>query len=91
MYIFLVKILKKVSEVTQKSEKLDSISKKIQELVAYLETSIYNRNIKEDSKVMREIDKKLIPNYSGYLVDMEVERTYMKRPCHLKLKIQKLK
>lgn len=84
------KNFKKVAELSLNSEELDSISKRIQDVIGNLDTIIDDRNIEEDSKAIEEVDDKSIPNYSDYLVDTEVEHnlyedlTY-KRPCAFKI------
>lgn len=87
---FANKDFKKAAELSLNSEELDSISKKIQEVIGDLDTIIDDRNIEEDSKKIDEIDGKSIPNYSDYLVDMEVEHNLYedlthKRPCAFKI------
>ena len=84
------KDFKKAAELSLNSEELDSISKKIQEVIGDLDTIIDNRNIEEDSKKIDEIDDKSIPNYGDYLVDMEIEHNLYedlthKRPCAFKI------
>lgn len=84
------KDFKKAAELSLNSEELDSISKKIQEVISDLDTIIYDRNIDEDLKEMDQIDEKSIPNYNDYLVDTEVEHNLYedlthKRPCAFKI------
>lgn len=80
----------KINQLIDNSKKLDSISKKIQEVIGDLDTIIDNRNIEEDSKKIDEVDERSIPNYSDYLVDTEVEHNLYedlthKRPCAFKI------
>lgn len=87
---FANKDFKKAAELSLNSEELDSISKKIQEVISDLDTIIYDRNIDEDLKEMDQIDEKSIPNYNDYLVDTEVEHNLYedlthKRPCAFKI------
>lgn len=87
---FANKDFKKASELSLNSEELDSISRKIQRVIGDLDTIIDNRNIEEDSKKIDGIDDKSIPNYSDYLVDMDVEHNLYedlthKRPCAFKI------
>lgn len=87
---FANKDFKKAAELSLNSEELDSISKKIQEVIGDLDTIIDNRNIEEDYKKIDEIDDKSIPNYGDYLVDMEIEHNLYedlthKRPCAFKI------
>ena len=87
---FADKDFKKAAELSLNSEELDSISKRIQEVISDLDTIIDNRNIEEDSKEIDEVDEKTIPNYSDYLVDTEVEHNLYedlthKRPCAFKI------
>ena len=84
------KDFKKAAELSLNSEELDSISKKIQEVISDLDTIIYDRNIDEDLKEMDQIDEKSMPNYNDYLVDTEVEHNLYedlthKRPCAFKI------
>ncbi|WP_288221542.1 hypothetical protein [uncultured Clostridium sp.] len=84
------KDFKKVSELSLNSEELNSISKRIQELIEDLDIIIDNRNIEDDSKQIEEVDEKTIPNYSDYLVDINVEHNLYedlthKRPCAFKI------
>ena len=84
------KSFEKAAELSLNSEELDSISKKIQEVISDLDTIIYDRNIDEDLKEMDQIDEKSIPNYNDYLVDTEVEHNLYedlthKRPCAFKI------
>ena len=55
---FADKDFKKVSELSLKSEELDSISKKIQDVIGDLDNIIDDRNIEEDSKEIDEVDEK---------------------------------
>lgn len=85
----------KVAQFISNSEELDSISKRIQELVGDLDTIIDNRNISQDSRVMEEVDEKTIPNYSDYLVDINVEHNLYedlthKRPCAFKIEGERI-
>lgn len=87
---FADKDFKKASELSLNSEELDSISKKIQEVIGDLDNIIDDRNMEEDSKVIDEADEKSIPNYSDYLVDTEIEHNLYedfthKRPCAFKI------
>lgn len=87
---FADKDFKKVSELSLNSEELDSISKKIQDVIGDLDNIIDDRNIEEDSKKIDEVDEKSIPNYSDYLVDIEIEHNLYedlthKRPCAFKI------
>ncbi|WP_195468137.1 hypothetical protein [Clostridium sp. D43t1_170807_H7] len=80
----------KINQLIDNSKELDSISKKIQEVIGDLDTIIDNRNIEEDSKKIDEVDERSIPNYSDYLVDTEVEHNLYedlthKRPCAFKI------
>lgn len=80
----------KINQLIDNSKELDSISKKIQEVIGDLDTIIDNRNIEEDSKKIDEVDERSIPNYSNYLVDTEVEHNLYedlthKRPCAFKI------
>lgn len=80
----------KINKLIDNSKELDSISKKIQEVIGDLDTIIDNRNIEEDSKKIDEVDERSIPNYSDYLVDTEVEHNLYedlthKRPCAFKI------
>ena len=80
----------KINKLIDNSKELDSISKKIQEVIGDLDTIIDNRNIEEDSKKIDEVDERSIPNYSNYLVDTEVEHNLYedlthKRPCAFKI------
>ena len=80
----------KINQLIDNSKKLDSISKKIQEVIGDLDTIIDNRNIEEDSKKIDEVDERSILNYSDYLVDTEVEHNLYedlthKRPCAFKI------
>lgn len=89
------KDFKKAAELSLNSEELDSISKRIQEVIGDLDTIIDNRNIEEDSKKIDEVDEKTIPNYNDYLVDMEVEHNLYedlthKRPCAFKIEDTKV-
>lgn len=82
------KDFKKASELSLNSEQLNCMSQKIQEVIEELDNIIDDRNVEEDSK---EIDERSIPNYSDYLVDMDVEHTLYedlthKRPCAFKIK-----
>lgn len=87
---FANKDFKKAAELSLNSEELDSISKKIQEVIGDLDTIIDDRNIEEDSKEINEVYEKSIPNYGDYLVDTEVEHNLYedlthKRPCAFKI------
>lgn len=87
---FADKDFKKVSELSLNSEELDSISKKIQDVIGDLDNIIDDRNIEEDLKEVDAIDEKSIPNYGDYLVDTEVEHNLYedlthKRPCAFKI------
>ena len=87
---FADKDFKKAAELSLNSEELDSISKRIQEVILDLDTIIDNRSIEEDSKEIDEVDEKTIPNYSDYSVDTEVEHNLYedlthKRPCAFKI------
>lgn len=89
------KDFKKAAELSLNSEELDSISKKIQELMSDLDTIIDDRNIEEDSNQIDESDEKSIPNYGDYLVDTEVEHNLYedlthKRPCAFKIEDTKV-
>ena len=80
----------KINKLIDNSKELDSISKKIQEVIGDLDTIIDNINIEEDSKKIDEVDERSIPNYSNYLVDTEVEHNLYedlthKRPCAFKI------
>lgn len=92
---FANKDFKKVAELSLNSEELDSISKKIQEAIGDLDTIIDNRNIEEDSRKIDESDEKSIPNYSDYLVDINIEHNLYedlthKRPCAFKIEGTKI-
>lgn len=79
---FTDKNFKKAAELSLNSEELDSISKKIQEVIGDLDTIIDERNKEEDSNETDQIDEKSIPNYSDYLVDTEVEHNlYQNNLC----------
>lgn len=87
---FTNKDFNKVSELSLNSAKLDSISKKIQELISGLDNIIDDRDIEKDFNEIREVDERFIPSYSDYLVDMEVEHNLYedlthKRPCAIKI------
>lgn len=80
----------KINQLIDNSKELDSISKKIQEVIGDLDTIIDNRNIEEDSKKIDKVDERSIPSYSNYLVDTEVEHNLYedlthKRPCAFKI------
>lgn len=86
---FTEKDFKKAAELSLNSEKLDSISKKIQEAISELDTIIDNSNIEEAEKIV-DGDEKSIPNYSDYLVDIDIEHNLYedlthKRPCAFKI------
>lgn len=92
---FADKDFKKVSELSLNSEELDSISKKIQDVIGDLDNIIDDRNIEEDLKEVDAIDEKSIPNYGDYLVDTEVEHNLYedlthKRPCAFKIEGKKI-
>ncbi|WP_308780166.1 hypothetical protein [uncultured Clostridium sp.] len=92
---FANKDFKKVSELTTNSEELDSISKKIQEMISDLDNIIEDRNIEKDFNDIGETDEKSIPNYSDYLVDSEIEHNLYedlthKRPCAIKIEGNKI-
>lgn len=92
---FADKDFKKAAELSLNSEELDSISKKIQEVIGNLDTIIDNINIEEYSKEIDQVDEKSIPNYSDYLVDTEVEHNLYedlthKRPCAFKIEDTKV-
>lgn len=92
---FANKDFKKAAELSLNSEELDSISKKIQEAIGDLDTIIDNRNIEEDSRKIDESDEKSIPNYSDYLVDINIEHNLYedlthKRPCAFKIEGTKI-
>ena len=55
----------KINQLIDNSKELDSISKKIQEVIGDLDTIIDNRNIEEDSKKIDKVDERSIPNYSN--------------------------
>lgn len=87
---FADKDFKKVAELSLNSEELDSISKKIQDVISELDIIIDDENIEESSKGIEESDEKTIPNYRDYLVDTEVEHNLYedlthKRPCAFKI------
>lgn len=91
---FADKDFKKAAELSLNSAELDSISKKIQEVMGGLDTIIDDRNI-EDSKKIDEVDEKSIPNYRDYLVDIEIEHNLYedlthKRPCAFKIEDTKV-
>ncbi|HCW53873.1 MAG TPA: hypothetical protein DG753_09075 [Clostridium sp.] len=86
---FMEKDFKKAAELSLNSEELDSISKKIQEAIGELDTIIDNSNIEEAEKIV-DGDEKSIPNYSDYLVDIDIEYNLYedlthKRPCAFKI------
>lgn len=86
----------KVTEFSTNSESLNEASKKIQELVLSLDTLIDEREIEELPKHLDiESTEKLMPNYSDYMVDPEVEYTLYedfthKRPCAVKIENAKV-
>ncbi|WP_294170237.1 hypothetical protein [uncultured Clostridium sp.] len=87
---FANKDFKKASELSLNSEELDSISKKIQEVISNLDNIIEDSNTEKDFNDIGEDDEKSIPNYSDYLVDSEVEHNLYedlthKRPCAIKI------
>lgn len=76
------KEFKKVSELSLNSEELNSMSKMIQEILIYLENIIDQRDEEELSKDINEECEKEIPNYSDYLVDIDVEHTLYEDLTH---------
>lgn len=85
----------RVTELMYNSEELNTISNKVNEVVALLDTIIDARNIEEVREKTEEINEKEIPNYSDYLVDTEIEHNLYedlthKRPCAFKIEGKKI-
>lgn len=83
---FASKDYKKASQLSLNSQELDLLSKKIQDVVAELDSIMDKRNIRDSLTKIEESDEKDIPNYNDFLVDNKVEHTLYedythKRPC----------
>lgn len=92
---YLNRDFKKIQELSSKSEELNLIIKKLENVTSELDNIIDNTNIDKERNDICKISDKDSPNYSDYLVDTEVEHNLYedlthKRPCAFKIEDEKI-